>query len=246
MRRRGQGGIEAEAPVFSRVMQVLSDGMLHYMAALKLRDTPFPFPYAQANALFCLIHLVLFPLVVSSKVEGLAMSAALSGFGVMMIYAVNEVARELEDPYGSAASCYGNALRLDYLNDLFLARLLVTFCGSSAPPHVAENGPGEVGAASDDVSLSSREDIAVAVDEHSAYTTAADYPVDPIPGQPAKTSVRPRGSSYFAVKPLLLEDVGASEAERAREYRRELIDHCVMLPSSTRYAASMLTRRILA
>ena len=82
MRRRKEGGIPAEAPVFSRVVQVLSDGMLHYMAALKIRDTPFPFPYAQANALFCLIHLTLFPVVVSSKIEGLPMTSVLSGFGV--------------------------------------------------------------------------------------------------------------------------------------------------------------------
>jgi hypothetical protein len=232
--------------VFSRVMQVLSDGMLHYLAALKLRDTPFPFPYAQANALFCLIHLALFPLVVSSKVEGVAMSAALSGFGVMMIYAVNEVARELEDPYGSAASCFGNALRLDYLNDLFLARLLVTFCGSSAPPHVTENRQDETGAASDDVSSSFHDNTPVAVDERSGYTTAADYTVGPLAGQPANSFVHPLSSSHFAAKPLLLQDMGPSEAERGRKYRRELIDYCVMLSSNTRTSPSMLTRRILA
>ena len=31
-------------------VQVLSDGMMHYLNALKVVDTPFPFPYAQLNA----------------------------------------------------------------------------------------------------------------------------------------------------------------------------------------------------
>ena len=47
--------------------QVLSDGMLSYLGARKLADTPFPFPYAQLNAGFCLIILCLFPFVVAAK-----------------------------------------------------------------------------------------------------------------------------------------------------------------------------------
>ena len=48
--------------------QVLSDGMLNYLGARKLADTPFPFPYAQLNAGFCLVIRCLFPFVVAAKV----------------------------------------------------------------------------------------------------------------------------------------------------------------------------------
>jgi len=42
--------------------------MLNYLGARKLADTPFPFPYAQLNAGFCLVILCLFPFVVAAKV----------------------------------------------------------------------------------------------------------------------------------------------------------------------------------
>ncbi len=43
--------------------------MLNYLGARKLADTPFPFPYAQLNAGFCLVIMCLFPFVVASKVR---------------------------------------------------------------------------------------------------------------------------------------------------------------------------------
>jgi hypothetical protein len=48
--RRKAGGLATDGPVVSRIYQVLSDGMLSYLGARKLADTPFPFPYAQLNA----------------------------------------------------------------------------------------------------------------------------------------------------------------------------------------------------
>ena len=47
VRRRKAGGLAHDAPIVSRIYQVLSDGNLWYLNALKVVDTPFPFPYAQ-------------------------------------------------------------------------------------------------------------------------------------------------------------------------------------------------------
>ena len=131
--RRKAGGLTTDAPVVSRIYQVLSDGMLAYLAALKLRDTPFPLPYAQINAYFCLVNLAFFPLVVASKVVSVAMVAAISCVGVTMMYAVNEVARELEDPYvGSSTGFTANMLMLAEMQDQFNERLLASVPGGAA------------------------------------------------------------------------------------------------------------------
>ena len=53
------------------VAQVLSDGTLWYHAALKVVDTPFPFPYAQLNAATCFVNLAIFPVIVADKVASL-------------------------------------------------------------------------------------------------------------------------------------------------------------------------------
>lgn len=54
VRRRKSGGLsEAEAPVVSRIYQVLSDGTFWYLSALKVADTPFPILVAQLNAASC-------------------------------------------------------------------------------------------------------------------------------------------------------------------------------------------------
>ena len=72
VRRRNRGGLaQAEAPIVSRVYQVLSDGTLWYHAALKVVDTPFPFAYAQLNAATCFVNLAIFPVIVADKVASL-------------------------------------------------------------------------------------------------------------------------------------------------------------------------------
>lgn len=108
-RRSQQGGINASPPVFSRVYQVLSDGMTGYNNAVKLHDTPFPFPYSQ----FIFFNLILFsltvPWVVSAKLGdnkgvtadwGSKVVCCVVSFMIVLVYfALNEVARDLEDPF---------------------------------------------------------------------------------------------------------------------------------------------------
>ena len=122
--RRKAGGLAADAPIVSRVYQVLSDGMLGYLGARKLADTPFPFPYAQLNAGFCLVNLCLFPFVVAAKVQGVPMATTIAFLGVTMIYSLNEVARELEDPYTAELGSSANRLQAAAMHSDFNQRLL--------------------------------------------------------------------------------------------------------------------------
>ena len=73
-----------------------------YSGAIKVRDTPFPFPYAQLNTGFCVINMAILPILIASYVDSVPMAAAIATCAITMLFAVNEVARELEDPlYGN-------------------------------------------------------------------------------------------------------------------------------------------------
>ncbi|GJP68131.1 hypothetical protein CLOP_g24872 [Closterium sp. NIES-67] len=63
--RRMAGGISQDAPIVSRIYQVLSDGMLGYENALKIVNTPFPFPFAQCVALLLHINALIIPLLMA-------------------------------------------------------------------------------------------------------------------------------------------------------------------------------------
>ena len=78
LERRRRGGLASEAPVFSRVPQAFSEGMLGFGQARKTEDTPFPFPYAQILSFMLYAFAILFPLVTASKV-GLDLPRAFDG-----------------------------------------------------------------------------------------------------------------------------------------------------------------------
>jgi len=114
VRRRKRGGLSsAEAPVVSRIYQVLSDGNLWFLNALKVADTPFPFAYSQFNALICFINLGLFPILVADKVASLPLAIAISFVAISFVFGLNEVARDLEDPFSTDLGVWIGANRLD-------------------------------------------------------------------------------------------------------------------------------------
>jgi len=128
-RRSQQKGINAAAPVFSRVYQVLSDGMLGYNNALKLHDTPFPFPYSQLIFFNLLLLSITVPWLISAKIGdykgeypewgGTVVAVAMSFIIVLMYYTLNEVARDLEDPFNFDP----NELPLVVMQDQFNAKI---------------------------------------------------------------------------------------------------------------------------
>ena len=78
-----------------------------------LVDTPFPFPWAQLVLMLLLVFSVTCPLLVVCWVDTLWLSVILDFIAVQTYWALNEVARDLEDPYVYEP------------NDLPLARLQV-------------------------------------------------------------------------------------------------------------------------
>ena len=98
--RQRAGGIKAPAPIVSRVFQELSNGVLAYNNACKMKEVPVPFALVHFNALLLLFFILTAPLVVSCFTGNLFMSiftscAVTGGFASLWL-----VANELEDPFG--------------------------------------------------------------------------------------------------------------------------------------------------
>ncbi|CAI5504031.1 unnamed protein product [Closterium sp. Naga37s-1] len=97
--RRMAGGISQDAPIVSRIYQVLSDGMLGYENALKIVNTPFPFPFAQCVALLLHINALVIPLLMADWLADPLLASAITLLSVFSFYLLNEVAREIEEPF---------------------------------------------------------------------------------------------------------------------------------------------------
>lgn len=144
VRRRRRGGLSHDAPIVSRIYQVLSDGNLHFMNALKVSDTPFPFAYAQLNGVICLLNFAFFPLVVADKTADAYLGAALSFSFTCLFFAMHDVARDLEEPFTSELGVWlgANRLCVSFMQAEFDDRLLACN-GAAARPLLLMQLPDE-------------------------------------------------------------------------------------------------------
>jgi hypothetical protein len=131
--RRVRGGIAVDPPVLSRPYQLLADGHQAFAGCKKIRDTPFPFPYAQLMMVLLWLLAVSLPFVITYFVPAGPVGersrvthgsgkwpARIIGFGVVLMYfALNEVARELEVPFHVA----DNDLNIEQFHDEFITML---------------------------------------------------------------------------------------------------------------------------
>jgi len=95
-----QNIVKIPPPICSRVYQELSRGMVNLHNAKKITDVQFPYPYAQLISILLLSHAVLTPVVVSSFLEQPWWAAMVAFVPVFGMFSVNEVANELEMPFG--------------------------------------------------------------------------------------------------------------------------------------------------
>lgn len=101
MSRMAEGGLNAPPPIATRIWQSLGNGMNGYNNACMIDDTPFPFPYAQIIALLLVILGVSCGYVMAVFVEHPFWVVFLTGVAVSGYHALNEVAKELENPFGN-------------------------------------------------------------------------------------------------------------------------------------------------
>eukprot|EP00736_Rhodelphis_marinus_P005476 Rmarinus@m.14616 len=112
--------VRLSAPIVANTFRLLSEVQYHFNEARKLRETPFPFPYVQMVALLLMAMLATMPIVLTVYVPDLVFGPALTFLTAWSLLAVNEVAAEIEMPFGP----YANDLPLNYFLDEFHADLV--------------------------------------------------------------------------------------------------------------------------
>ena len=91
--------MRAPPPIISRIFQEVSNGLLFYNNATKMKEVPVPFPYVQLNAfLLNVFACFLCPIAIASFTPILWLSLTTTVITVVSFYAVFIVANELEDP----------------------------------------------------------------------------------------------------------------------------------------------------
>jgi len=96
--------IAVPPPILSRVYQTLSRGFVNLLSAKKIKDTPYPFPYAQLIAVQVIIMALLTPLVMSTLLQHKGWSPICTFIPMFSILCLNYTAEALEMPYGDDAN----------------------------------------------------------------------------------------------------------------------------------------------
>ena len=96
----------------------------HCCLCRKLVDTPFPFPWAQTMQITLVMWCLLFPIYVASFTTNVVLAAVLSFISVQTFYMLNEVSRDIEEPFHYTP----NELPLPQLQYRFNERLLAATC----------------------------------------------------------------------------------------------------------------------
>ena len=113
------------APIISRIFQFLGDGMIFYNHCRKIMYIPFPFPHAQLSAYYVVLALPAIALLMDQYAEDLWLGIVLSFLTATCLAGINEVARELENPFRNIP----NELPLVTLQAQFNEALLTMYVG---------------------------------------------------------------------------------------------------------------------
>ena len=111
--------------IISRLVQFISDGMLHYHLARKIMYIPFPFPHAQLSAFYSGIMVFAVPFLMDQYTSVLWMGSLLSFLTVTCLVGLHEVARELENPFRNVP----NEIPLCTLQAMYNEALITMFSG---------------------------------------------------------------------------------------------------------------------
>ena len=113
------------APIISRIIQFLGDGMIYYNQARKIMFIPFPFPHAQLSVFFVLVTIFAVPLLMVEYTETPWLGSLLSFFTVTCLAGLHEVSRELENPFRNVP----NDIPVCTLQAMFNEGLITMFAG---------------------------------------------------------------------------------------------------------------------
>eukprot|EP00929_Paragymnodinium_shiwhaense_P064406 TRINITY_DN32249_c0_g2_i3.p1 TRINITY_DN32249_c0_g2~~TRINITY_DN32249_c0_g2_i3.p1 ORF type:complete len:490 (-),score=88.64 TRINITY_DN32249_c0_g2_i3:73-1542(-) len=112
--------IVAPAPILSRVFQEMSNGALGFSQAEKLSDIPFPFIFAQLLNLMLISFTLYAPITFEIVTGDTWLTPLISTITVFNFWALNEIAKELENPFGDEA----NNVPAVGMHEAFVERLM--------------------------------------------------------------------------------------------------------------------------
>ncbi|CAE8693390.1 unnamed protein product [Polarella glacialis] len=92
--------IDVPAPILSRVFQELGSGSVSFSNAKKLRDVPFPFPYAQLISCMLFVHWLFTPVFAAYAIESSEWAGVMSFFVTMSFWSLYYIALEIDQPFG--------------------------------------------------------------------------------------------------------------------------------------------------
>eukprot|EP00419_Tripos_fusus_P067535 CAMPEP_0172932124 /NCGR_PEP_ID=MMETSP1075-20121228/219837_1 /TAXON_ID=2916 /ORGANISM="Ceratium fusus, Strain PA161109" /LENGTH=647 /DNA_ID=CAMNT_0013793449 /DNA_START=98 /DNA_END=2042 /DNA_ORIENTATION=+ len=118
---QAKGTIDVPPPILSRVYQTLSRGFVNLLDAKKIKDTKFPFPYAQAIAVLLLLLAVITPITLSTMIPYVTLCAVSTFVPVFGLLCLNYAAEELEMPFGEDS----NDLPLSHFQEEMNSSLLM-------------------------------------------------------------------------------------------------------------------------
>jgi predicted membrane chloride channel (bestrophin family) len=112
-------------PIISRIVQFLGDGMIYYNHARKIMFIPFPFVHAQLSVMFVIIMVAVIPFLMHQYTDEPSVGAILTFLTVLCLSGINEVARDLENPFRN----FPNELPLVNFQAQYNEALLTMYAG---------------------------------------------------------------------------------------------------------------------
>jgi hypothetical protein len=112
-------------PIISRIFQFLGDGMIFYNHARKITFIPFPFGHAQLSIFYVYMMKIVIPYLMNQWTDDRLIGAFLTFLTVLCIEGINEVARDLENPFRN----FPNELPLVNFQAQFNESLMTMYAG---------------------------------------------------------------------------------------------------------------------
>eukprot|EP00451_Oxyrrhis_marina_P019134 CAMPEP_0204342208 /NCGR_PEP_ID=MMETSP0469-20131031/23963_1 /ASSEMBLY_ACC=CAM_ASM_000384 /TAXON_ID=2969 /ORGANISM="Oxyrrhis marina" /LENGTH=501 /DNA_ID=CAMNT_0051327073 /DNA_START=54 /DNA_END=1559 /DNA_ORIENTATION=- len=104
MVQKEKGHLKTPEPILSRCFQELGIGMRGYYQSRKIAQIPFPYPFAQMLAMTLVGSTVLTPVAMDMFTQDVTFTVILTFVVTLGFWGLNQLAVELEDPYGGEAN----------------------------------------------------------------------------------------------------------------------------------------------
>jgi len=98
------GGLDMPPPITARIFQEISDGVLACTNAQKIAQVPFPYALFELMRYIKWYFICSVPVAIVSFTHSVVVAVTFSFLSSLLLVALNEVAEELEDPFGEDAN----------------------------------------------------------------------------------------------------------------------------------------------